>query len=122
MGAAIADTIRIVAEISFQRLFAHGNIDCTQPRSSRFQKVPARMPIQPTMMPNTSGRPKAEVRGMLSNARRGEPISMEIVRPKAEKASSPGRSHGITSPVGGGADGGPEPEGGGPGGNEGSGA
>src|SRR5438552_5929019 len=108
MGAAIANTIRIVAEISFQRLFDQGNIDSTQPRSSRFQKVPARTPIQPTMIPNTSGRPKAEVTGMLSNARRGEPISIEIVRPKAEKASSPGRSHGMTSPIGGGPDGGPD--------------
>src|SRR5436190_79496 len=122
MGADIAPTMRMVAEASAHRSLAKGSIDCTQPRSSKFQKVLASTPIQPTMMPNTRGRPKALVTGMLSKARRGAAKSAATVRPKAVKASSPGRSHGMISPLGG-ATGGPGGGGGGTaGGNEGSGA
>src|SRR5262245_6676908 len=109
MGADIAPMMRKVAEASAQRSVGNGSIDCTQPRSRRFQKVLASTPIQPTMMPNTSGRPKALVRGMLSKARRGEPKSAATVRPKAVKASSPGRSQGRISPAGGGGGGGGGP-------------
>src|SRR5438477_7893923 len=109
MGAVIAPTMRNVADQPAIRSVAHGSMDCTQPRSSSFQKVPARTPIQPAMMPNTSGRPKAEMTGMLSKVRRGEPMRPAMVRPNAVKASSPGRSHGMISPPeGGGAGGGPD--------------